>query len=60
MKQRGGGAWTGELPKYLRRVVEADNCGVDFSSITDASEKSDEEIKASAQDIASYQVYLLD
>lgn len=60
MKQSGGGAWTGELPKYLRRIVEAYNCGVDFSSITDASEKSDEEIKASAQDITSYQVYLLD
>lgn len=56
--KHSGGAWTGELPKYLRRIVEADNCGVDFSSITDASEKSDEEIKASAQDIASYQVVL--
>lgn len=45
------GAWTGDLPVYLRnRVNEADSKSEDISSSSSTLEKS------KAQDIASYQV----
>ncbi|XP_065619039.1 uncharacterized protein LOC112020120 isoform X3 [Quercus suber] len=50
------GAWTGELPSYLRMVGEADS---DIESIPTApSEKIDTDMRISAHDIASYQVVL--
>lgn len=48
------GAWTGELPPYLRMVSEADSIGEGIP--TAALEKIDAEMKISAQYIASYQV----
>ncbi|CAK9184067.1 unnamed protein product [Ilex paraguariensis] len=57
MTEPGGGAWTGEVPRYLR-VDEADTSVADILYASAPSEKSDEEMKASAQDIASYQVVL--
>ncbi|KAM7506033.1 hypothetical protein LguiB_004937 [Lonicera macranthoides] len=54
----GGGAWTGVLPEYLRSEAEADSSSVDMSSASAPLERSDEETKASAEDIASYQVIL--
>ncbi|KAK3020275.1 hypothetical protein RJ639_047715, partial [Escallonia herrerae] len=56
-KESGGGAWTGKLPEYLR-LVESDSSNVDVSSVSAPSEKSDEEMKVTGQDIASYQVVL--
>lgn len=56
----GGGAWTGALPEYLRSEAEADSRSVDIPSASVPLERSDEEMKASAQDIATYQVSLLD
>ncbi|KAG2687743.1 hypothetical protein I3760_09G064700 [Carya illinoinensis] len=50
------GAWTGELPPYLRMVSEADSIGEGIP--TAALEKIDAEMKISAQYIASYQVVL--
>lgn len=48
------GAWTGELPSYLRMVGEADS---NIEGISTApSEKIDTDMRISAQDIASYQV----
>ncbi|KAM7508804.1 hypothetical protein LguiA_019257 [Lonicera macranthoides] len=52
------GAWTGVLPEYLRSEAEADSSSVDMSSASAPLERSDEEMKASAEDIASYQVVL--
>lgn len=57
-KGSGCGAWTGELPEYLRTVVQADLSNVDISSAPAPSCKNDEDMRASAQDIASYQVVL--
>lgn len=51
------GAWTGKVPNYLRMVVDSSN-REDMSSFSSSSEKIDEDLKASAQDIASYQVVL--
>ncbi|KAM3700417.1 hypothetical protein ACB098_05G094400 [Castanea mollissima] len=50
------GAWTGELPSYLRMVGEADS---NIEGISTApSEKIDTDMRISAHDIASYQVVL--
>lgn len=48
------GAWTGELPSYLRMVGEADS---NIEGISTApAEKIDTDMRTSAHDIASYQV----
>ena len=48
------GAWTGELPSYLRMVGEADS---NIEGISTApSDKIDTDMRISAHDIASYQV----
>ncbi|XP_021830232.1 uncharacterized protein LOC110770401 isoform X2 [Prunus avium] len=52
------GAWTGKVPNYLRLVVEDSSNREDMSTFSSSSEKIDEDLKASAQDIASYQVVL--
>ncbi|BFG27851.1 hypothetical protein CerSpe_141250 [Prunus speciosa] len=52
------GAWTGKVPNYLRMVVEDSSNREDMSTFSSPSEKIDEDLKASAQDIASYQVVL--
>ncbi|XP_034210785.1 uncharacterized protein LOC117623883 isoform X2 [Prunus dulcis] len=52
------GAWTGKVPNYLRMVVENSSNREDMSTFSSSSEKIDEDLKASAQDIASYQVVL--
>ncbi|XP_034213790.1 uncharacterized protein LOC117626237 [Prunus dulcis] len=52
------GAWTGKVPNYLRMVVEDSSNREDMSTFSSSSEKIDEDLKASAQDIASYQVVL--
>lgn len=49
-------AWTGELPIYLRKM---DDIASNILSTSQLSEATDEEAKASLQDIASYQVVLL-
>ncbi|XP_062013059.1 uncharacterized protein LOC133729541 isoform X2 [Rosa rugosa] len=46
------GAWTGKVPDYLRMAVGED------MPISSPLDKIDEDLKASAQDIASYQVVL--
>lgn len=48
-------AWTGELPIYLRKMDDIDSTILSTSQL---SEATDEEAKASLQDIASYQVVL--
>jgi hypothetical protein len=48
------GAWTGELPSYLRMVGEADSNSEGNS--TAPLDKIDEDMRVSAQEIASYQV----
>lgn len=48
------GAWTGELPSYLRMVGESDSKIEGIS--TAPSEKIDTDMRTSAHDIASYQV----
>ncbi|XP_022850910.1 uncharacterized protein LOC111372749 isoform X2 [Olea europaea var. sylvestris] len=48
-------AWTGELPIYLRKM---DDIASNILSTSQLSEATDEEAKASLQDIASYQVVL--
>lgn len=50
------GAWTGEIPNYLKLTEENDSTNVDSSSHSGALENMDEDIKSAAQDIASYQV----
>lgn len=50
------GVWTGKVPDYLRMAVE-DNSNIEgMSTIPSPLDKIDEDLKASAQDIASYQV----
>ena len=48
------GAWTGELPSYLRMVGEADSNSEGIS--TAPAENIDTDMRNSAHDIASYQV----
>jgi hypothetical protein len=48
------GAWTGELPSYLRMVGEADSNSEGNS--TAPLDKIDADMRISAQEIASYQV----
>ncbi|CAL9015570.1 unnamed protein product [Prunus brigantina] len=52
------GAWTGKVPNYLRMVIEDSSNREDMSTFSSSSEKIDEDLKASTQDIASYQVVL--
>lgn len=55
MMETDMGAWTGKVPNYLRMV--GDDCSNNEAMSTiSSSEKIDEDLKASAQDIASYQV----
>ncbi|KAE7995776.1 hypothetical protein FH972_000544 [Carpinus fangiana] len=56
MTETSIGAWTGELPSYLRMVGEADSNGEGNS--TAPLDKIDEDMRISAQEIASYQVVL--
>ncbi|KAL6198359.1 hypothetical protein ACLB2K_028150 [Fragaria x ananassa] len=55
---RNVGAWTGKVPDYLRMAVEDYLNNEDMSTISVPLDKIDEDLKASAQDIASYQVVL--
>lgn len=55
LTEKGVGAWIGEAPGYLR-VVESDRGNEDAPSITIEQDRIDGGVKASAQDIASYQV----
>ncbi|KAL2484273.1 hypothetical protein Fot_45717 [Forsythia ovata] len=55
MTDSGCCAWTGELPIYLRKM---DNIDSTILSTSLLSEATDEEERASLQDIASYQVVL--
>ncbi|XP_055827080.1 uncharacterized protein LOC129895392 isoform X2 [Solanum dulcamara] len=52
----GSSAWIGELPIYLKN--EMDSKDLDLNSSSMPSEGIEDEIKAAAQDIASYQVVL--
>ena len=52
------GVWTGKLPEYLRMVVEDDSNSDNMSTTTSRSENTDADITTSAQDIASYQVFI--
>lgn len=54
MTETSIGAWTGELPSYLRRASEADSNNEGISTVP--LEKIDADMRTSAQDIASYQV----
>ncbi|XP_057950087.1 uncharacterized protein LOC131145057 isoform X7 [Malania oleifera] len=51
------GAWIGEVPIYLR-VSESGFCSEDILTGSTSLEKSKADMKATAQDIASYQVVL--
>ncbi|XP_071906838.1 uncharacterized protein [Coffea arabica] len=51
-------AWTGELPLYLKRMVEIDSKTSDVLSTVTLPGERIEEMKGSVQDIASYQVVL--
>ncbi|XP_015576889.2 uncharacterized protein LOC8259167 isoform X1 [Ricinus communis] len=55
--ETSNGAWIGEIPNYLKAMGEYDSSKED-SSTSDPIEKLDEDMKSSAQDIASYQVVL--
>ncbi|MCD7468644.1 hypothetical protein HAX54_007033 [Datura stramonium] len=52
----GSSAWIGELPIYLK--YEMDSKDLDLNSSSTPSEGIEDEMKAAAQDIASYQVVL--
>ncbi|KAK6793279.1 hypothetical protein RDI58_006732 [Solanum bulbocastanum] len=52
----GSSAWIGELPIYLKN--EMDSKVLDLNSSSTPSEGIEDEMKAAAQDIASYQVVL--
>ncbi|XP_050367287.1 uncharacterized protein LOC126785704 [Argentina anserina] len=56
--ERNVGAWTGKLPDYLRMAVEDHSNSEDVSTNSTPLDIIDEDLKASAQDIASYQVVL--
>nr|XP_043627017.1 uncharacterized protein LOC122598488 [Erigeron canadensis] len=55
-KESGGGVSTGELPDYLRRLVQVDSSYND-TTLT-STDKSEEELLASGHKIASYQIVL--
>lgn len=57
MTEASVGAWTGDLPIYLR-VDKANHNSEDISNGAAQPHRSDEEKKISTQDIASYQVLL--
>lgn len=59
MTEAGHSAWIGELPTYLKRVVEIDSRTSDASSAGTPPGERVEEMKGSLQDIASYQVNFL-
>ncbi|GAB4831329.1 hypothetical protein Ancab_005340 [Ancistrocladus abbreviatus] len=52
------GVWIGELPAFLRNSPDADNSGHYMSATSAHESKSEQELKLSALDIASYQVVL--
>lgn len=52
------GAWIGELPVYLKSLDERGDCNEDITSTSSLLKESDKELKASAQDVASYQVVM--
>ncbi|KAL3510080.1 hypothetical protein ACH5RR_029481 [Cinchona calisaya] len=58
MTETGHCAWTGELPLYLKRVVEIDSKTSDVTSTGTSPGERIEEMKGSLQEIASYQVVL--
>ncbi|PWA76666.1 hypothetical protein CTI12_AA231320 [Artemisia annua] len=55
-KESGGGVSTGELPEYMRRLIQVDSSDKDILPTLTPTGKSDEELLASGQKIASYQV----
>nr|GEV84441.1 cysteine--tRNA ligase [Tanacetum cinerariifolium] len=57
-KESGGGLWTGELPEYMRRLIQVDCSDKDILPTLTSTGKSDEELLASGQKIASYQIVL--
>ncbi|GJZ69051.1 hypothetical protein Tco_0632601 [Tanacetum coccineum] len=56
-KESGGGVSTGELPEYMRRLIQVDSSDKDILPTLTSTSKSDEEL-ASGQKIASYQIVL--
>lgn len=54
MTEKSVGAWIGELPVFLRS--DADSNSGETPSCSIPIKENDEELKSSAQDIASYQV----
>lgn len=54
MTEKSVGAWIGELPVFLRS--DADSNSEETPSCSIPIKENDEELKSSAQDIASYQV----
>ena len=56
MVESNVGAWTGDLPIYLREG-KANHSDEDTSNGTALLQESDEEKQTSTQDIASYQVF---
>ncbi|PWA51677.1 hypothetical protein CTI12_AA462180 [Artemisia annua] len=57
-KESGGGVSTGELPEYMRRLIQVDSSDKDILPTLTPTDKSDEELLASGQKIASYQIVL--
>lgn len=54
MTGSGSSAWIGKLPIYVKN--EMDSKDLDLNSSSMPSEGIEDEMKAAAQDIASYQV----
>ncbi|WCJ27119.1 hypothetical protein M5689_008891 [Euphorbia peplus] len=52
------GAWIGEVPKYLKAIGLSNSSNEDENVASASLQNFDEDIKSSAQDIASYQVVL--
>ncbi|KAJ9563188.1 hypothetical protein OSB04_008348 [Centaurea solstitialis] len=55
-KESGGGVSTGQLPDYMRRIIQIDSRDNDIAPTP--IDKRDEEILASGHKIASYQIVL--
>ncbi|PWA91152.1 hypothetical protein CTI12_AA092200 [Artemisia annua] len=55
-KESGGGVSTGKLPEYMRRLIQVDSSDKDILPTLTPTIKSDEEVLASGQKIASYQI----
>lgn len=55
MMESSNGAWVGEIPKYLKEIGLSSSSNEE-NTTSDSLQKFDEDIKPSAQDIASYQV----